>query len=131
MWEDCPKCGAKLEPEAERCGACGALLFEEANGADDEAPAEDVVYTDLVPVASGSWTEILALRGALGARGLKTYIVDENMKQVDPFYLGGNAFVVTLRAPAASKEAIDAAIAALRAEARETTAEADGGAPLR
>ena len=111
-WELCPSCGARLAPEAERCGRCSAAL---------SAPPADapgvLVVQDLVPVFSGSRESVLALQAALACEGFASVIPDLHVRtMVDPFAIGGNCLGFDLLAARDQAPAIEAAIAKLRGE---------------
>jgi hypothetical protein len=59
-----------------------------------------------VTVRSGSMMEMLACRGELEARGIPTFLPDENTKIFDPFITGAGSLSVELRVPrSAAQEA--------------------------
>jgi hypothetical protein len=118
----CPACGSEIPPEAERCPSCKLSLIEAAERddrearhrqgedtfddaiqlLDEEAPLPrqpEVEFQDLTTVFEGSISEVMAVKASLGARGYETYTQDDQTKVMDPFITGGNAFLVTLKAP--------------------------------
>jgi diadenosine tetraphosphate (Ap4A) HIT family hydrolase len=71
-------------------------------------------YRDLVPVFHGSYVDVVALQAALGARGLTTFIPNENIKVSDPFITGANALEFNLMAPEEEAVAVREAIREFR-----------------
>jgi hypothetical protein len=57
------------------------------------------VTTEWVTVYSGSRSAALVVQTALEARGIPTYLPDEQMKVIDPFITGSNPFDVRLQVP--------------------------------
>jgi len=52
-----------------------------------------------VTVSQGSMADVLVLQGLLESNGFPTMLRDMNIKVVDPFITGGNAFAVDLQVP--------------------------------
>jgi hypothetical protein len=74
------------------------------------------LYRELVPVYSGSLSEVIALQAALGSLGFETIIEDEAMKTIDPFITGACGLTTTLSAPATHAVATQAALRILRSD---------------
>jgi hypothetical protein len=51
-------------------------------------------------VFSGPMSEALVCQGLLDSNGLATHLLDQNIKVIDPFITGANAFDVQLQVPA-------------------------------
>lgn len=60
----------------------------------------------LQTIFKGPYGEAIALRAILEQEGYETLILDENIKNIDPFMLGGIAFHVTLQASEEQAEEI-------------------------
>ncbi len=113
----CPECGVALippdlppvptgravdaEPDAVLYRQGEDMAVDPIKALDDTGtlPRKDVEFMDLTTVHSGSWSEVLAAKASLGARGFETYIQDEATKIIDPFITGGSALIYTLKAP--------------------------------
>lgn len=133
----CPGCGVALTPPDSPPLPTGRAVGEEPDAVlyrqgedttvdpikalDDTGtlPRKEVEFMDLATVYSGSWSEVLAAKASLGARGFETYIQDEATKIIDPFLTGGSALIYTLKAPADTAREIHRLLEADRARLAE------------
>lgn len=98
--EQCPACGATIEPEAEACARCGERLFESRleDRAPRPLPVRRAEFDGLVAVQGGSLSEMMGLQAALGSKGFETFLSDQETKVIDPFITGGYCLGSTLLA---------------------------------
>lgn len=124
-FEVCPECGAKLEAEAEKCGACSASLFDSTVETlrppqDPAALLKGEAPQGFVAVNQGSLAEVTSLQVALRRKGIETLVRDEELKAINPFLAGGGgALDYELLAAREEAEDVRAAILLLREESGE------------